>query len=222
VELRRDTAGSLGLSIAGGRDSPMGDMPIMVAGLAPQGPAHQAGNIQAGDLVLSINHTSTIGMSHDQAIHLLKTSHGNTVMLEIAQGPDLSSSSSPSSSPAASPTPDSPQPPASPEADTYCTGTLRTIVLERGVGGLGFSIVGGRGSPHGNLPIYVKTVFGEGAAAVDGRLKRGDQIVAVNRRSLENMAHDEAVLVLKQAHGAVELTILSTDAADAVTTPQSM
>eukprot|EP00061_Rhincodon_typus_P010856 g35455.t1 len=33
------------------------------------------------------------------------------------------------------------------------------ITLEKGPDGLGFSIVGGHGSPHGDLPIYVKTVF---------------------------------------------------------------
>lgn len=37
----------------------------------------------------------------------------------------------------------------------------KTITLERGPDGLGFSIVGGYGSPHGDLPIYVKTVFGK-------------------------------------------------------------
>lgn len=35
----------------------------------------------------------------------------------------------------------------------------KTITLERGSSGLGFSIVGGFGSPHGDLPIYIKTVF---------------------------------------------------------------
>ena len=35
----------------------------------------------------------------------------------------------------------------------------RSICLEKGSEGLGFSIVGGFGSPHGDLPIYVKTVF---------------------------------------------------------------
>lgn len=37
----------------------------------------------------------------------------------------------------------------------------KTITLGRGPDGLGFSIVGGFGSPHGDLPIYVKTVFGK-------------------------------------------------------------
>ena len=62
---------------------------------------------------------------------------------------------------------------------------VKLIHLERGTEGLGFSIVGGYGSPHGDLPIYVKTVFEKGAAAKDQRLKRGDQILAVNENSLD-------------------------------------
>lgn len=97
---------------------------------------------------------------------------------------------------------------------------MHTIVLERGVDGLGFSIVGGRGSPHGDLPIYVKTVFTRGPAA--GRLQRGDQILAVNRQDVTAMRHDEAVAVLKRAVGAVELLVLSADATDVIATPDDV
>lgn len=85
----------------------------------------------------------------------------------------------------------------------------KKISLERGPDGLGFSIVGGYGSPHGDLPIYVKTVFQRGAAAEDGRLKRGDQILAVNGMSLAQVTHEEAVAILKRATGVVELTVES-------------
>ncbi|OQV25881.1 Multiple PDZ domain protein [Hypsibius exemplaris] len=86
---------------------------------------------------------------------------------------------------------------------------VRNITLQRGPDGLGFSIVGGSGSPHGDLPIYVKTVFGKGAAAEDGRLKRGDQIVAVNGEPLEGATHEKAVSVLKLAKGQVILAVIS-------------
>lgn len=38
-------------------------------------------------------------------------------------------------------------------------GTPKSVTLVRGQHGLGFSIVGGFGSPHGDMPIFVKTVF---------------------------------------------------------------
>ena len=53
---------------------------------------------------------------------------------------------------------------------------LTLIFIFRGQHNLGFSIVGGFGSPHGDMPIFVKTVFDKGAAADHGGLKRGDQI----------------------------------------------
>ncbi|XP_022779810.1 multiple PDZ domain protein-like isoform X3 [Stylophora pistillata] len=85
----------------------------------------------------------------------------------------------------------------------------KIIELERGPEGLGFSIVGGHGSPHGDLPIYVKTVFPTGAAAKDGQLKRGDQIVAVNGESLVGVTHESAVAMLKRTKGRIVLTVLS-------------
>ena len=91
----------------------------------------------------------------------------------------------------------------------YSESQSRLIILERGPDGLGFSIVGGYGSPHGDLPIYVKTVFSRGAAAAEGSLKRGDQIVAVNGKSVEGVTHEEAVSMLKNAKGTIELHVIS-------------
>ncbi len=81
----------------------------------------------------------------------------------------------------------------------------------RGQDGLGLSVVGGRGSPHGDLPIFVKAVYSRGAAAKDGKLKRGDQILAVNGQSLIAIPHEEAVDLLKEARGEVTLTVLPTE-----------
>uniref|UniRef100_A0A8C4QF17 PDZ domain-containing protein n=2 Tax=Eptatretus burgeri TaxID=7764 RepID=A0A8C4QF17_EPTBU len=88
-------------------------------------------------------------------------------------------------------------------------GQYRTVVMQRGSDGLGFSIVGGMGSPHGDLPIYVKTIFEKGAAVRAGGLHRGDQIVAVNGESMKGATHEHALDALKRAIGTVELTVLS-------------
>ena len=49
----------------------------------------------------------------------------------------------------------------------------------------------------------------QGAASEDGRLKRGDQIMAVNGQSLDGVTHEEAVGILKRTKGSVTLTVLS-------------
>ncbi|ROI16075.1 Multiple PDZ domain protein, partial [Anabarilius grahami] len=86
---------------------------------------------------------------------------------------------------------------------------FQTIALERGTAGLGFSIIGGIGSSHGDLPIYVKNIFPKGAAVEDGRLCRGDQLLTVNGQSLEGITQSEAVELLRQTSGMVTLQVLS-------------
>ncbi|KAK8394132.1 hypothetical protein O3P69_006373 [Scylla paramamosain] len=105
------------------------------------------------------------------------------------------------------PLPPPPQPQHPPKDPQEPLG-IRTILLERRDDGLGFSIVGGFGSNLGDLPIYVKSVFERGAAAREGSLRRGDQILEVNGQSLAGLTHADAVAILKEARGSVALTIL--------------
>ncbi|KAM7387821.1 hypothetical protein PAMP_024034 [Pampus punctatissimus] len=159
---------SLGVSIAGGKGSPLGDIPIFIAMIQANGVAAKT--------------------------HRLKVVADTNINAIASQVESLSSSSSLS---------------ANTDTHTAEGPRPRSISLEKGSEGLGFSIVGGFGSPHGDLPIYVKTVFSKGAAAVDGRLKRGDQILTVNGESLQGATHEQAVAILKKQRGTVTLDVLS-------------
>ncbi|XP_061191832.1 multiple PDZ domain protein-like isoform X3 [Saccostrea echinata] len=216
VELEHDITGSLGLSIAGGIGSSIGDSAVIIANMSPAGPAAKSGKLKIGDKILSINDVQLDGMSHDEVVQLLKKP--GTIKLAVSQGEDTRVSVSGRTSRQVSTdmsqeyaelmaqdnvfqeamAPDEGPPPQ-----------CKTLHLNKGPDGLGFSIVGGHGSPHGDLPIYVKNVFAKGAAADEGNLKRGDQIISVNGQSLEGCTHDEAVSILKNARGAVTMTVLT-------------
>lgn len=205
VEIMRGVSDSLGVSIAGGKGSPLGDIPIFIAMIQANGVAAKTHRLKVGDRIVSINSQSVDGLSHSEVVTMLKNSYGNISLQVVAdtnisaiatQVESLSSSSSLSANTDTHTVePEGPQP--------------RSISLEKGSEGLGFSIVGGFGSPHGDLPIYVKTVFSKGAAAVDGRLKRGDQILSVNGESLQGATHEQAVAILKKQRGTVTLDVLS-------------
>ncbi|XP_042367906.1 multiple PDZ domain protein isoform X2 [Plectropomus leopardus] len=202
VEFTKGPNDSLGISIAGGVGSPLGDIPIFIAMMNPVGLAAQTQKLKIGDRIVSICGTSAEGMTHSQAVTLLKNATG-TIQLQVVAGGDTTVTGPSQEQAAGGLTP------SCIFQDDLGPPQYKTINLERGPDGLGFSIVGGYGSPHGDLPIYVKTVFGKGAAAEDGRLKRGDQIMAVNGQTLEGVTHEEAVGILKRTKGTVTLTVLS-------------
>ncbi|XP_055081804.1 multiple PDZ domain protein [Periophthalmus magnuspinnatus] len=205
VTIHKGPYDSLGISVAGGVGSPHGNVPLFIATMDSDGLAAHTQKLKAGDRIVSINDVSTKGMTHVHAGALLKTT-GGSVSLEVTSCGSECIAGEPRESPSASL-----EAPSSLSClhNNLCARKYKTISLERGSYGLGFSIVGGFGSPHGDLPIYVKTVFNKGAAIEDGQLKRGDQIIAVNGHCLEGVTHAEAVEILKKTKGTVVLTVLS-------------
>ncbi|XP_072114118.1 multiple PDZ domain protein isoform X5 [Mobula birostris] len=208
VEFTKGPTDSLGISIAGGVGSPLGDVPIFIAMMQPNGVAAQTQKLRVGDRIVSICGKSTEGVTHSQAVNLLKNASGR-IELQVVAGGDVSVVTNQQQEHATTTLSLSGLTASSILHDDLAPPQYKTITLDRGTDGLGFSIVGGYGSPHGDLPIYVKTVFTKGAAAEDGRLKRGDQIIAVNGQNLEGVTHEEAVSILKRTKGTVTLTVLS-------------
>ncbi|XP_039766672.1 multiple PDZ domain protein isoform X19 [Ornithorhynchus anatinus] len=169
VEIKKDPADSLGVSIAGGVGSPLGDVPIFIAMMHPNGVAAQTQKLRVGDKIVSICGTSTEGMTHSQAVSLLKNSSGS-IEVQVVAGGDVSVVTSQQQDPTSSGLSFGGLTSSTIFQDDLGPPQYKTITLDRGPDGLGFSIVGGYGSPHGDLPIYVKTVF-----AKDKRKAREDQ-----------------------------------------------
>uniref|UniRef100_UPI00398F646E inaD-like protein n=1 Tax=Pristiophorus japonicus TaxID=55135 RepID=UPI00398F646E len=205
VEITRGPNDALGISIAGGKGSPLGDVPIFIAMIQVSGVAARTHKLKVGDRIVSINGQPLDGLSHAEAVNLLKNAYGS-IILQVIADTNITAIASQLEHMSTGSNLNSPSDirPEDPEPPQYMI-----ITLEKGPDGLGFSIVGGHGSPHGDLPIYVKTVFAKGAATDDSRLKRGDQILAVNGESLEGVTHEQAVAILKRQKGTVTLTVLS-------------
>ena len=82
---------------------------------------------------------------------------------------------------------------------------------------LGFSVVGLRSEHKGELGIYVQEIQADGIAGLDGQLKEGDQILAIDGQVLDcNISHQQAISILQQARGKVQLVVARGDQDDAV------
>ena len=81
------------------------------------------------------------------------------------------------------------------------------IQFSRGADKLGFSIVGGKRSAHGDMPIFINKIDADGAAGKDGKLRTRDEILSVNGMSFAGLTHDEAAKALGHFKGDVEFTV---------------
>ncbi|KAH0628323.1 hypothetical protein JD844_009312 [Phrynosoma platyrhinos] len=187
---------SLGVSIAGGVGSPLGDVPIFIAMMHPNGVAAQTQKLRVGDRIVSICGTSTEGMTHSQAVSLLKNALG-TIEIQVVAGGDVSVITSQQQDP--------------PASSLSFAGLTSSSIFQDDLGDP-FMLNAVQMFPLKVLQVQVSTwllCHLQGAAAEDGRLKRGDQIIAVNGQSLEGVTHEEAVSILKRTKGTVTLTVLS-------------
>ncbi|XP_026090947.1 tyrosine-protein phosphatase non-receptor type 13-like isoform X2 [Carassius auratus] len=94
---------------------------------------------------------------------------------------------------------------SSPEVNSLQPGDLFDVELSKIDSSLGISVTGGSNTALRHGGIYVKGVIPKGAAELDGRIKKGDRVVAVNGKSLEGASHKQAVEMLRDTGQVVHL-----------------
>lgn len=93
----------------------------------------------------------------------------------------------------------------SPVSEVIKPGKETTIEITKEKLGLGLSIVGGSDTPLGAVIIH--EVYPDGAAAMDGRLRPGDQILEVNSEDLREASHEAAIGALRQTSSVVRMVV---------------
>ncbi|XP_049486782.1 tyrosine-protein phosphatase non-receptor type 13 isoform X5 [Panthera uncia] len=86
-------------------------------------------------------------------------------------------------------------------------GDVFEVELAKNDNSLGISVTGGVNTSVRHGGIYVKAVIPKGAAESDGRIHKGDRVLAVNGISLEGATHKQAVETLRNTGQVVHLLL---------------
>ncbi|XP_067340068.1 tyrosine-protein phosphatase non-receptor type 13 isoform X3 [Channa argus] len=99
-----------------------------------------------------------------------------------------------------------------PGVNSLHPGELFDVELSKIDSSLGISVTvlfgkGGVNTTIRHGGIYVKAIIPKGAAELDGRIQKGDRVVAVNGKSLEGATHQQAVDALRDTGQKVHLLL---------------
>nr|XP_056714322.1 ligand of Numb protein X 2 isoform X2 [Euleptes europaea] len=215
ITVKKEPHESLGMTVAGGRGSKSGELPIFVTSVQPHGCLARDGRIKRGDVLMNINGIDLTNLSHSEAVAMLKASAASSVVslkaleVQITEEQPQATEEQPSTI-------------SENEYDASwspswvmwlglpsCLHSCHDVVLRRSnLASWGFSIVGGYEENHTNQPFFIKTIVLGTPAYFDGRLKCGDMIVAVNGLSTMGMSHSALVPMLKEQRNKVTLTVI--------------
>uniref|UniRef100_A0A8D1V558 PDZ domain-containing protein 2 n=1 Tax=Sus scrofa TaxID=9823 RepID=A0A8D1V558_PIG len=210
IVLNKKEGSGLGFSVAGGTD--VEPKAVVVHRVFSQGAASQEGTVSRGDFLLSVNGTSLAGLAHGDVLKVLHQAQlHKDVLMVIKKGSDQ-------------PRPSTRQEPPTANGKGLMSG--KSSPLEAGMGrslaahealcvevlktsaGLGLSLDGGKSSMSGDGPLFVKRVYKGGAAEQAGTIEAGDEILAINGKSLVGLVHFDAWNIMKSVpEGPVQLVI---------------
>ncbi|KAM4676369.1 pro-interleukin-16 [Discoglossus pictus] len=200
VVLHKEEGTGLGFSLAGGHD--LENKAITVHRVFPNGLTSQEGTIQKGDKVLSINGKSLKGITHNDALNILRQArHPLQAVIVIKKEKD------------GEPTVDCPDSaylaldddPTAPNLED--TSSIITVTLEKSLAGLGFSLDGGKGSVHGDKPIVINRIF-KGVSEKNNAVQSGDELLQLANITLQGLTRFEAWTAIKSLpNGPVQAII---------------
>ncbi|KAJ8351226.1 hypothetical protein SKAU_G00227020 [Synaphobranchus kaupii] len=188
----------------------------------PVGCLHRDGTIKTGDVLLSINGVDLTQLTYSEAVSVLKaqTAQANVVLRvvqTITEGEEEEEEGDGEHK-------DELDMLDNPRDDDLNWAPLwtrwlglpshmhwcRDIILQKtNAESWGFSIVGGYEESHGQQPFFIKTIVPGTPAHFDGRLKCGDEIVAVNGATTVGMNNSSLIPLLKLQKNKVTLTVVS-------------
>ncbi|RWS06039.1 uncharacterized protein B4U79_01647 [Dinothrombium tinctorium] len=228
VVLHREylTSGSIGITLAGGVDYETKEITVhkVISGSI----ADRDGRIKKGDRILSINGKILKGLTHREALNILKSPRPEVVL--VLSRPNGNSLDSINGYHSRCHSVDFSEEARidfrtsrSKSEDILNTSSLldstldlnsngdgykvyKAVLVKDGAG-LGFILEGGKDSPLGDKPLALKRVFKGGPADKEGTLMAGDEIVSVNDYPVHNMTRTEAWNFLKKL-GDGEVTVI--------------
>ncbi|KAG8591755.1 hypothetical protein GDO81_000290, partial [Engystomops pustulosus] len=80
ITVKKAPMESLGMTVAGGRGSKSGELPIFVTSVQPHGCLARDSRIKRGDVLLSINGIDLTNLSHSEAVAMLKASAASSII----------------------------------------------------------------------------------------------------------------------------------------------
>ncbi|XP_028402377.1 tight junction protein ZO-1-like isoform X2 [Dendronephthya gigantea] len=184
-----------GIAVSGGLDNPhyeTGDTSIIVSDVVERSPAD--GLLRMNDVILNVNGVNVEGVEHSVAVEALKNS-GYSVKLVILRKRPSTATSSPTSIPSIQ---EPPQAQRRPPIET--SKEPRNVILNKmSSESYGLSL--------GTI-LFVKDLDERGPAGREGQLERGDVILKINDKRVDDLSRPDAVNIMRNAPERLDLVVL--------------